>query len=46
MFQQTQLPRGVTRIEAQLSDLPSGLYYLRMQTASGELMTEKLVIDK
>jgi hypothetical protein len=46
MFQQTQLPRGVTRIEAQLSDLPSGLYYLRMQTASGEMMTEKLVIDK
>jgi hypothetical protein len=46
MFYHTPLPRGVTRIEAQLHDLPSGAYYLQMRTAAGDLMTEKLIISK
>jgi hypothetical protein len=46
MFSHDLLPAGVTRIEARLNDLPTGVYYLQMRTASGDMMVEKLVVSK
>jgi hypothetical protein len=41
-----QMPGGVAQIDLRIDDLPIGIYYLRMQTAAGDLMTEKIIIDR
>jgi hypothetical protein len=46
MFNNDILPAGVTRIQAHLPDLPSGIYYLQMKTASGDMMVEKVVVSR
>ncbi len=40
------LPGGMLQIEADVADIPSGVYYLRMRTASGERFTQTLVIRR
>ncbi len=40
------MPGGIATIAARVSDLPSGMYYLRMRTSTGASETQKLVIDR
>lgn len=40
------MPGGIITVDARLSELPAGLYYLRLRTETGALLTQKLVIDR
>jgi hypothetical protein len=40
------LPAGVTRVDFELGGLPEGSYYCRMTTERGEVMSEKLVVQR
>jgi len=40
------MPGGIARIDAALDELPAGLYYLRLQTSTGSVLTEKMVISR
>lgn len=39
------VPAGLAKVDADVRDLPSGVYYLRLVTPSGTPLTEKLVIN-
>lgn len=41
-----EMPGGIARIDAALDKLPAGLYYLRLNTADGSVLTEKMVISR
>lgn len=41
-----QLPGGIGQIQADLSDLPSGQYYLQMITGNGERLVQTLVLRR
>lgn len=40
------MPGGIARINAALEELPAGLYYIRMQTSDGTVLSEKMVITR
>lgn len=46
LLDRNALPGGIVRIDAAVRDLPDGMYYLRMQTASGSVLTEKMVVSR
>jgi hypothetical protein len=46
LLESDPMPAGVSRIEARVAHYPAGVYYVRMQTPSGTLQTEKLVIHR
>jgi hypothetical protein len=40
------VPGGIARIDAALDELPAGLYYIRMQTSDGTVLSEKMLITR
>jgi hypothetical protein len=40
------MPGGVAQIQMDVTKLPQGLYFLQMQTSSGSVMAQKLVITR
>ncbi len=46
LLKQDPIPGGITRIDASLDDLPAGLYYILMQTSTGTVLSEKMVIRR
>lgn len=40
------MPGGVAQIQMDVTKLPQGLYFLQMQTSSGDVMAQKLVITR
>jgi hypothetical protein len=46
LFDNDPLPGGIVQIDAALGQLSDGMYYLRLRTSTGSLLTEKLVIGR
>jgi hypothetical protein len=44
-LRQTGLTAGVNTMTLPLPDLPSGLYFLQMESSSGELLTKRIRLD-
>lgn len=40
------MPGGVAQIQMDVTNLPQGLYFLQMQTSSGDVMAQKLVVTR
>jgi hypothetical protein len=40
------MPNGLAQVEADVHDLPSGSYFIRMQTSAGMQPAERLVISR
>lgn len=45
VLDESAAPAGLAQVDTDVSDLPTGVYFVRLRTAKGDWLTEKLVIN-